>query len=259
MLAGVSERVPMRAWAVRVAPGVALDVVRADGRERPSEIAARTGACAVLNGGYFDLATGRPVGAFVDADVDTVATPAFAAAERDGVSFALARGALGVTADGRAEIAWAVPCAVGPCRVASPPAHRAGQPDTAWAAVPEPWAIREVVQAGPVLVRDGRAQVTADDEVFFGTSIPETHPRSAIGVTAEGGVVLLVIDGRQAASRGATLGETAALLLGLGARDGLNLDGGGSSALMAAGVRLNLPTGYDVERPVASALAVRCE
>jgi hypothetical protein len=58
------------------------------------------------------------------------------------------------------------------------------------------------------------------------------HPRSAAGLSDDGGVLyLLVIDGRRPGSVGATEGETGILLKGLGATEGLNFDGGGSSAL----------------------------
>jgi len=58
------------------------------------------------------------------------------------------------------------------------------------------------------------------------------HPRSAAGVSANGNFLyLLVIDGRRAGSEGSTEKETALLLRSLGCHDGINLDGGGSSAL----------------------------
>jgi hypothetical protein len=58
------------------------------------------------------------------------------------------------------------------------------------------------------------------------------HPRSAAGLSADGGTLyLLVIDGRRPGSRGATERETGLLLKQLGAADGLNFDGGGSTAL----------------------------
>jgi hypothetical protein len=58
------------------------------------------------------------------------------------------------------------------------------------------------------------------------------HPRSAGGLSPGGGVLyLLVIDGRQFASIGATEAETGLLLKQLGASDGINFDGGGSTAL----------------------------
>jgi hypothetical protein len=56
------------------------------------------------------------------------------------------------------------------------------------------------------------------------------HPRSAAGIS--GGILyLLVIDGKRRSSIGATETETAEILRALGGKDGINLDGGGSSAL----------------------------
>jgi exopolysaccharide biosynthesis protein len=58
------------------------------------------------------------------------------------------------------------------------------------------------------------------------------HPRSAAGLSADGNFLyLLVIDGRQVKSAGATEAETGILLRQLGASEGINLDGGGSTAL----------------------------
>jgi exopolysaccharide biosynthesis protein len=110
-----------------------------------------------------------------------------------------------------------------------------------------------------MLLRDGALRVTADEEVFFGTAIPATHPRTAAGRTAEGDLILMVVDGRQPASRGVNLQELAYLMAQVGAVDAMNLDGGGSSTLVVRGVRLNRPTGYDVEREVLSALVTTCE
>jgi len=58
------------------------------------------------------------------------------------------------------------------------------------------------------------------------------HPRSAAGISANGEYLyLLVIDGKRAGSVGTTEKETALLLRAFGALQGINLDGGGSSAL----------------------------
>jgi hypothetical protein len=59
------------------------------------------------------------------------------------------------------------------------------------------------------------------------------HPRSAAGLSADGRTLyLLAIDGRRPGSIGATEAETALILQRLGAAGGLNLDGGGSTALV---------------------------
>ena len=60
------------------------------------------------------------------------------------------------------------------------------------------------------------------------------HPRSAAGVSSCGGFLyLLAIDGRRRGSVGGTEAETALLLRALGAAEGINFDGGGSTALAA--------------------------
>jgi hypothetical protein len=58
------------------------------------------------------------------------------------------------------------------------------------------------------------------------------HPRSAAGLSADGKFLyLLAVDGKQMKSIGATEAETAVILRQLGASEGINLDGGGSTAL----------------------------
>ena len=58
------------------------------------------------------------------------------------------------------------------------------------------------------------------------------HPRTAAGVTKDGKVLLLEVDGRiPAHSNGATLVDLANFLIARGADRALNLDGGGSSAV----------------------------
>jgi MYXO-CTERM domain-containing protein len=62
------------------------------------------------------------------------------------------------------------------------------------------------------------------------------HPRTAAGLTADRRkLILAVVDGRQSRSVGMTCEEVGALLKGLGADVGLNLDGGGSSTMWVAG------------------------
>jgi hypothetical protein len=69
------------------------------------------------------------------------------------------------------------------------------------------------------------------------------EPRTGLGVTADGTILLVVIDGRQPGwSRGATLGELRTILRDLGAVDALNLDGGGSSEMVVEGEVVNRPS-----------------
>lgn len=79
----------------------------------------------------------------------------------------------------------------------------------------------------------GSAIVLRAGEVIVQAKGRPRHPRSAVGVTADGRSLLIVaVDGRQEHSRGATLEELGQLMQSLGAYHALNLDGGGSSALV---------------------------
>jgi len=77
-----------------------------------------------------------------------------------------------------------------------------------------------------VLLQNGVIPATLDDK--------EAHPRTAIGFSADGRTMYLVaVDGRQASSRGMTKYELASLMKELGAASALNLDGGGSTTMVA--------------------------
>jgi exopolysaccharide biosynthesis protein len=69
-------------------------------------------------------------------------------------------------------------------------------------------------------------------------------------------LLLLVVDGRSAGSRGATLEEAAGLFVEFGAEEALNFDGGGSTTLWVGGEVVNAPSDKTGERPVASILAL---
>jgi exopolysaccharide biosynthesis protein len=118
--------------------------------------------------------------------------------------------------------------------------------------------VQQAVGAGPVLVAAGTTAVTADAEVFFGTSIPDVHPRTAAGITPDGSLILLVVDGRQPESRGVSLRELAHLMRDRGAEEAVNLDGGGSSTLVVRGQLVNRPEGGTAQREVATALGIWC-
>jgi exopolysaccharide biosynthesis protein len=113
-------------------------------------------------------------------------------------------------------------------------------------------AIQEAIGGGPRIVKEGKAMVNSDAE-RFDRSMTLRHPRTAIGYTSGGEVVLCVVDGRSTISRGATFEELAEIMLRLGCTDAINLDGGGSSTLYVAGAVLNRPSDGP-SRPVANAL-----
>ncbi|MGI8900943.1 MAG: phosphodiester glycosidase family protein [Nocardioides sp.] len=86
------------------------------------------------------------------------------------------------------------------------------------------------------------------------TELFERNPRTIAGRTREGVILLVTIDGRQSTSVGTTLDETAAVALSLGMRNAVNLDGGGSTTMVANGALVNTPSGDGQERAVGDAL-----
>jgi hypothetical protein len=69
--------------------------------------------------------------------------------------------------------------------------------------------------------------------VNVANSDPAIHPRTAAGVTADGKLLLFTVDGRNAPhSNGLTYAEMADVLIRWGARNAINLDGGGSTTLV---------------------------
>ncbi|MBY0123507.1 phosphodiester glycosidase family protein [Bacillus sp. S/N-304-OC-R1] len=62
--------------------------------------------------------------------------------------------------------------------------------------------------------------------------VPGVHPRSAIGIKADGGIVTAVVDGRTTQSVGLTLPEMASVMKDLGAIHAFTFDGGGSSTMV---------------------------
>jgi hypothetical protein len=105
----------------------------------------------------------------------------------------------------------------------------------------------DLLQAGPLLVRDGRA-VAGDDEGFsagrrqFDSDITDgRYPRAALGLTRDGRLLALACDGRADDEAGLSLAELAETMVALGAVSALNLDGGGSTSLVCDGRLRNVP------------------
>ena len=116
--------------------------------------------------------------------------------------------------------------------------------------------IDHILAGGPRLLNQGQVQHTTIDERFQPDIAVGRSPRTAVGITATGGVILAVVDGRQARhSVGLTLPETAEFMRELGAQSALNLDGGGSSTMVIGGEVVNRPSDGR-ERPVSNALLV---
>jgi hypothetical protein len=114
-----------------------------------------------------------------------------------------------------------------------------------------------VIGGGPRLVRGGRPAAALDPGNYPEGFAAARHPRTAVGVRADGRILLVTVDGRQPElSVGMTIAELTALLLELGAVEALNMDGGGSTTMVVRGRVVNSPSDLTGERPVGDALLV---
>ena len=117
--------------------------------------------------------------------------------------------------------------------------------------------IQEAVGGSVYLVKDGKSVVTSAADYYN-----SRHSRTCVGITAEGKVVMMVLDGRQEPfSAGGSAEELAQIMLDAGCVTAINLDGGGSTTFVAKQEGSNTLTvvnrpsdGY--ERSVSSSLMV---
>lgn len=125
--------------------------------------------------------------------------------------------------------------------------------------VPDRGALHTLVGGWPRIIDAGRNVALAADSVE-GT-VPRfsraRHPRSALGISRDSTTLYLVaVDGRQKSSVGMTLEELADAMLALGAYEAMNLDGGGSTALVIRDSIANAPSDTSGERPVGNVVAI---
>lgn len=100
---------------------------------------------------------------------------------------------------------------------------------------------------GPVLIKDGVRQTNF---------ISGINPRTCIGQTADGTVLMVAIEGRMADSLGATFENLADLMEEYGAINACNMDGGSSSGLYYEGERVTRSCSVVGDRPLPTAIIV---
>jgi len=170
---------------------------------RPSVVGPTAGAIAAINAGFFDTGPGT--------------CPPLDLVKIDGVVKSLNH------LTGAAQRSFGL--------------DAAGAPLMAWVDANADWpAAQQALGSYPSLVTDGAIALDPDrDSDFF----DGRHPRTALGLRADGTLLLVTVDGRTDAGVGMTLTQLAQHLLNLGAVDAVNLDGGGSTAMWVAGQSLN--------------------
>ncbi len=268
LFSGTRTQPALRAWYLDVDlndPAVAvrpyLSTVAAK-REAVPAFTARVKAHAAVNGGYFSTVDGT--------SYSTVVYPGqllaqnVAVLNRDGRSYPATRSLFSLNQGLKPAVDWIYHFGGRPLDI-----YRYGQPAPnapgAPAAAPTAAAgtaytdILTGIGGGPTLLKNGQVRISYDEEVFWGSGVGNTNrdPRTAVGYTAENHVILIVVDGRQPASEGASLPELALLMQELGCVEAMNLDGGGSSQMSVGANLINRPEGQSSGlRQVPTILAV---
>ena len=103
------------------------------------------------------------------------------------------------------------------------------KPGGGWNSIDSAW--ENMMINGPVLLEDGVVESYDAGNTFANAR----HPRSAIGLTGDNRLILMTVDGRTSEAAGMSCTELASVLKELGCQDAINLDGGGSTTLWAAG------------------------
>ncbi|HEY8804849.1 MAG TPA: phosphodiester glycosidase family protein [Clostridium sp.] len=112
------------------------------------------------------------------------------------------------------------------------------------------FGVTEAVSFGPAMIVNGQRMITKGDG---GWGIA---PRTCIAQRKDGAILLLVIDGRELRSLGATLREAQDILYEYGAYNATNLDGGSSSTMFYDDEIINNPCDSLGERSVSSIIYV---
>lgn len=112
--------------------------------------------------------------------------------------------------------------------------------------------IRDAVSFGPYLIVNGEPMIKQD----LGTT-GSLNPRTAIGQRKDGTVIMLVIDGRQVNSIGASLKDVQDIMQSYGAYNAANLDGGASTTMVYEDRIINKPSSPAGPRYLPSAFIIK--
>ena len=113
----------------------------------------------------------------------------------------------------------------------------------------------------PLLIDGGKFRNTYVEELFNGPSGigPDSNqPRTAVGVTDDNKMVVFVSEGREMTDgvNGLTTEDVANVLLDLGCKEAINLDGGGSSCMLVCG-KNTIKVSDGSQRAVASTIMIK--
>ena len=242
----------------------------ADPLKTPSGYYQETGAPVIINGGYFFTEGGKNYSASVAVSGGKTYGVNINYASTDWVTmYYPTRGVFYQNASGKPTVGWTYWSGGASHWLYSRPSPNSWDaeplqvPDANFPVKASEFAPQTAIGGGPVLLKDGVVVNSWEAELLYGDGADDKmpkarHPRTAIGVTAEGLLILFVCEGRGMTEgvAGMTFAEEAAVLKSLGCTDALNLDGGGSSCLLVNGQE-TIKVSDGSQRPVSSVVLLK--
>lgn len=235
----------------------------------PSQHYQETGAPVILNGGYFFAEGNKRYNASVAVSAGKVYGVNINYASLDWETMYYPTRGVFYEKDGKLATGWTYWSGGARHYLYGKPAANAWAedplqvPDATFPAVAEDFTPKTAIGAGPVLIKGGTVVNTWKEELFYGDGaddkMPEArHPRTAIGSTADGLLVLFVCEGRGMTDgvAGMTFAEEAEVMKSLGCSEALNLDGGGSSCMLIQGTE-TIKVSDGAQRPVGSVVLLK--
>lgn len=260
---GTNDQIPLKAWVAKVDlsnDNIFAKVLSSSDEDQlstPLQFLNDNGAKIIINGGFFNSKKSPVEHVGLLKTNGKLIEPASHSVYRDSERYFISRGAFGIMNNGKVDIAWCSTKNDSIFEWKRPLTNKPGNPNKQLPfSTSNYWSVKEALHAGPVLISNGKIDLNIEDEVFFNTSIAGVQPRSSIGYTKDQHLVLMVVDGRQAESRGVYLEELAIMMSEFDCQEAINLDGGGSSAMVAESRLLNRPIGRTSQREVMSAIGI---
>lgn len=236
--------------------------------KKPSEFfASEQGTVyACINGGFFggnqSYSLVQYNGLVLSANIKSVNRPY----NGSSTAYFPTRAAFGITTTGDPKAAWVYHVGSGNDLVyqyPAPSANKLGEAPQPQATALFPadgsvWQMAAAIGGAPMLLKEGSLSIS-DAQELIDINNASSRPRSAIGHTATGLVVLLAVEGDNPSQGypGINLVNLANMLKALGCTAAINLDGGGSTGLIINNRLTVRPGDNGVERVVPSAILIK--
>jgi len=218
----------------------------------------------VVNGTFFSFQTNQNLNALIRQGKLLSYNVPVVKGKNDSLYRYVTRSAIGITKNRKADVAWlftdtarqyAMALQKAPSTLSGPGA------DPSWKemkkqlnaknGVQRKWKVETAIGGGPSLLSKGEIRITNKEEIMFANGEKDKHPRTAMGYTSDGKLIILMTEGRSPGiAEGMTLLQQAQVLQSLGCAEALNLDGGGSSCLLLNGKETIKPSDKEGQRAV---------